>query len=119
MTPSTDFRRQLFARMQLLVFVAMLVVSSVHVHETYEKVAVDCTECQHNVHHSGHLSSAIVSLDDCVLCQFAGLNYLPATLIVAVVLLSAMHVSRCQARQESCRRAVGVVCLRAPPVSFC
>ena len=119
MTRRTDKRRQLFARIQLVVFAAMFVMSLVHVHEALENVVFDCTECQHNVHHSGHLSSAVVTLDDCVLCQFAGLSYL-----VAVVTSVFNFVSPRLIRRSSCHEAVahgmvGAVNLRAPPFSFC
>lgn len=115
MTHRRDIKRQFVAQMLLIVFGTMLVMSSFHVHSEYTTLTTDCTECEHNIHHSGHLTAAVLSLDDCVLCQFAVMTYLPAVVSVAFFFITLFHV-------DALRRNQTVVCvcvetgnLRGPP----
>ena len=70
----------------LSVFVSMLLLSGVHRHEAVAGATVDCMECAHHVHHSGHFTAAIDHVDDCLLCQFLSLAYTAAATIVLVSL---------------------------------
>ena len=113
-----DIRRQIAARILLIVFGTMLAMSSLHVHTDYHDVAADCTECQHNVHHSGHLSSAVFDLDDCVLCQFAALSFILA-LLSSVIFFVNLYRETCVNSSQQLT-AVTVCCnrLRGPPFLF-
>ena len=64
----------------LAVFVPTMLVSSLH-HHGIESTMVDCADCLHHVHHPGHLQALTISLDDCVLCQFLSLLYVPAKIV--------------------------------------
>ena len=59
----------------LSVFVSMLLLSGLHRHEAVASAAIDCTECAHHVHHSGHFTTSVDHMDDCLLCQFQQLVY--------------------------------------------
>ena len=49
-------RRQRFARILLAVFLPMMMLSAVHVHE--EVASLDCEQCAQHVSHAGHVSAA-------------------------------------------------------------
>ena len=74
----------------LSVFVSMLLLSGLHRHEAVVSAAADCMECAHHVHHSGHFTSAVDHVDDCLLCQFLHFVYTAAavTLLVPLVILA-------------------------------
>ena len=88
-------RRHLYAWILLGVFLPMLVMASVHVHTAYEETAVSCPDCVHHVHHDGHLSSTMLSIDHCVLCHFLAFNYLQAAQFVAVFLTALPAFGLC------------------------
>jgi len=66
----------------LLVFVPMLLVSSLHIHDEEQTVKHDCKECvSHNC--AGHLLPQGDSMHTCVLCQFLTMSFLTAVGISA------------------------------------
>ena len=105
--------------MLLIVFGTMLAMSSLHVHSEYENYAADCTECEHNVHHSGHLASAVFSLDDCVLCQFAALQFLPVVISAVILFINLFYVGTFAGRQTVASASVDSNALRGPPFLVC
>ena len=101
--------------MLLAVFVPMLLLSSVHVHE--EGMVVAETECADCVHHSchGHLTQNASWAYDCVLCQFLTLTILTAAVVAVMVYI---HVCKKIHTQPLCGcHAVccGVIVTRGPP----
>ncbi len=71
-------KRIKFARLLLLVFLPILLFSSLHVHQNAVSEDV-CYECANHLHHSGHISLQTASFHDCVLCQFVILTFVVAT----------------------------------------
>lgn len=67
------------------IYVSMMMLSALHCHQPTENTAIDCVECAHHVHHSGHFIAAGEHLDDCVLCQFTNLIYTPATTLLVPI----------------------------------
>ena len=108
-------KRQIAAFVMLAVFLPILLLSSIHVHESAESAEVTCVDCLHN-HCGGHLTQTAVHMDDCVLCQFLTLPMLAAVAVVVALVLKngvRLHVTNhCRIVCEAC----GVVCLRGPPV---
>jgi hypothetical protein len=108
-------KRQIAAFVMLAVFLPILLLSSIHVHDSAESAEVTCVDCLHN-HCGGHLTQTTVHLDDCVLCQFLTLPmFVAVAVVVALVLkkgvrLYAMNHGRIVAV------ACGVISLRGPPV---
>lgn len=72
----------------LLVFLPILMFSSLHIHESvaYEG---ECYECANHLHHSGHISLQTASFHDCVLCQFVTLSFVVAVLVTLPTVLQA------------------------------
>lgn len=109
-------KRQWFARLLLCMFVPVLLLASVHVHQAPEQIDVDCYACQHHIHHDGHIASSQISLDDCLLCHFLTTPYVPAT----VVLLAFTAAFIVRANRLFYRNIMpvrhGAISLRAPPV---
>ena len=77
-------RRNVTAWALLSIFVSMILLCGLHRHHEVVNPAADCVECAHHVHHSGHFSIADDGVHDCVLCQFIGLGYLLAEVLVVV-----------------------------------
>ena len=67
--------RQTSSCILLAVFLSMIMMQVSHVHRDMGADEV-CTDCLHHVNHDSHLSTASFSIDNCVLCQFAGVPYL-------------------------------------------
>ena len=100
--------------MLLAVFVPMLALSSLHIHEQTQRTADSCTECVEH-HCGGHLAQQSIPVHACVICQFLTLTFMAAT-VVAVLYLSTE--SKIQFAQRQCvvhLDACGIPTLRAPP----
>ena len=110
-----DNCRHIASWLLLAVFVPMLVLSSLHVHEDGAASAV--TECADCLHHSchGHLTQMATWAHDCVLCQFLTLSFV-ATAAVTLLVIHRVTSSRTDARRRNvCVAHSGIVGLRAPP----
>ena len=107
--------RRISAWLLLSVFLPMLLLSSLHVHEN-APVSSGCSECVNHIPHHGHLSLDTIHLDDCVLCQFATLPFLVAATVFFVAVSWGFHL----AFVEPSARLQFTVCRhyspRAPPV---
>ena len=108
-------RRRCFARILLGVFVPMLLLATFHYHDDEIGKADACVECVHHVPHSGHLTAQSFSVDDCLLCQFHALPYLPAAVVMLVAFLPVNRMA-CQLSTiaAECRKS-SCISLRAPP----
>ena len=91
----------------------MMLLSGLHCHEVTANAAIDCADCTHHVHHSGHLTADASHMDDCVLCQFLSLVYTPAVSLLVVIpfcltILSTpsnVNMVSCEAGQKNSTRA--------------
>lgn len=99
----------------LAVFVPMLLLSSLHVHEEAASLwDTECTDCVHHCCH-GHLSQAVSWVHDCVTCQFLTLTMLTA---IAVTVALFVHVCRKYHAQPLCGHyavCCGTKDTRGPP----
>lgn len=79
-------RRRYFASWLLLaVFVPILVLSSLHVHEEISsQTEIECDDCLHHSCH-GHLVQTASWAHECVLCQFLTLPMLTAAAIAVLI----------------------------------
>ena len=107
-------KRRISAWVLLAVFVPMVLLSSLHLHESGLTADDGCTEC---VHHQcgGHLGEQTASFHACVLCQFLTLTML--TIAVAVVLKHDDVRQSCYAmlQYDISTGANGHVVTRGPP----
>ncbi|MBR2203099.1 MAG: hypothetical protein IJ914_02710 [Prevotella sp.] len=110
---SRSVKRRFFARLLLLVFVPMLMMSVLHVHECNS--IQTCSDCAHHVSHSGHLT-AVASCDyDCVLCQFLSLPFVMALAVGVGGLLLSYKVLRQNIMENAPRGVVLTKKQRGPP----
>lgn len=112
---AVKMREQISSWIMLSVFVPMLLISSFHIHVESNEV-IDCDECAGLVHHSGHITSHVSSIDDCVLCRFLSLTYngskiqqVRADADDVVAILTDL------VWQQPSQEATTIISLRAPP----
>ena len=107
-------KRHIASWILLAVFVPMLILSSIHVHEIAKSSDSECNECvQHRCH--GHVGEQTAAVHACVLCQFLTLSFVPAAVFAVVIInkVSKIHFAH---RQSDIRFDVcGIPTLRAPP----
>ena len=99
----------------LSVFLPMLILSSLHVHDE-APASSRCSECINHIPHQGHISLGTVHIHDCLLCQLASLPFL-AAVAVSLAVVSLGHVVALV--QTSAKLSVASCPLhspRAPPV---
>ena len=110
-------QKRTFAAWALLsVFLPMLLLSSLYVHEPSDAGEASCAECVNHIPHAGHISLQTIHTDNCVLCQFASLPFLATEVLVLAVM--AVSASDCfVGRPTLCLAKAGrVLQPRAPPV---
>lgn len=91
----------------------MLLLSSLHCHAVEGKV--ECAECVQHLPHAGHFSQAGSAVDDCLLCQFVSLSYVPAQVaVLAVFSLLSNSIPR-HIQAIGLFPLTGCICLRGPP----
>ena len=113
-----DNRRLVASWLLLAVFVPMVIVASLHVHQDVAAAtATECADCmQHNCH--GHLTQTATWMHDCVLCQFLTLTCV-AIGTVSLVIINKVVSDRTDASNAGvCMARMGIVGLRAPPAFF-
>ena len=99
----------------LSVFVSMLLLSGLHRHKAVASAAVDCTECAHHVHHSGHFTTSVDHVGDCLLCQFLHLVYTTAAVIVLMPLVVLAHNRRFFLNSKLIQEEPSALYTRGPP----
>ncbi|MBR1711848.1 MAG: hypothetical protein IJ722_00360 [Alloprevotella sp.] len=109
-----ELRRRLSAWMLLAAFVPMLLLSSLHRHADWGGSV--CAECVQHQPHTGHLTQALGGVDDCLLCHFFSLSYLPVAVCALVLAGVPFVVSFRRLRVLTPQCIVGPVTLRGPPV---
>ena len=107
-------KRHIASWLLLAVFVPMLILSSLHVHEQVQKNIVDCKECvDHHCH--GHLTQLSMSMDDCVLCQVLMLTVVAGAALAVVFYRKSFVFHFAQPQCDVRLEALGIPTLRAPP----
>ena len=106
--------RHIASWLLLAVFVPILVLSSVHVHEESETITTECNDCVHHSCH-GHMTAAATWAHDCVLCQFLTLKMLTAavTAIAVYVHICINHLA--QQLYTFSTVCCGTIVTRGPP----
>ena len=110
--------RTAIAVLLLSVILPMTLVLPFHHHETEESSALSCDLCTRHQPHSGHLT-AEGHLDNCLVCQFLGISYLPEE-SVAAPSVPVSHADLAGGAAESAPSVqLQLHSPRAPPFSFC
>ena len=106
-----EMRRQRFrnrvAWALLSVFVPMMLLSAMHIHQPAVDETASCVECAHHVNHPGHF--------DCVLCQFLSLVYTSAAVIQAVTFVALTTMVSLSSISAVCSKVYHSQSPRAPP----
>ena len=109
-------KRVLFSRLMLAVFLPVLLLSVLHIHDGAYAEGDSCTECVKHIPHAGHLSINANHYVDCVLCQFTSLSFLEAV-TVAAAQVPAVHDAVVVLQPRPLLSAAGRISVpRAPPV---
>lgn len=110
-------KRKIASLLLLAVFLPMLLVSSLHIHPSYESAETECAECvNHNC--AGHITQQAIGMHQCVLCQFLTLPMLIVTVFSVIIYKEVKRLLR-DSRHSSLNYALrGVIALRAPPISL-
>ena len=107
-------RRISVSRLLLLVFLSMLLVTSLHTHGGYVADTV-CTDCVNHAPHAGHLSNGTIHMDNCLLCQLSTLPYLvPIVIFTVAFVIKGQSLPR-NRQTVVCSRATQHNYLRGPP----
>jgi hypothetical protein len=107
-------KRHIASWLLLAVFVPMLLLSSVHIHETGETIETECADCVHHSCH-GHLTAAATWAHDCVLCQFLTLPMLAAILLAVTLYVHVCKKFRAQPLCGFRTICCGTIITRGPP----
>jgi len=115
----TGYKKRRFSAWLLLaVFVPMMVLSGLHVHDYAPAQDAECEQCAQHIRHDGHFCVQPTGVDDCVLCQFLSLQFLFPAVAAFVLFAAAVRIPR---SFSVARVQLGVwdaVSARAPPF-FC
>ena len=107
--------KRLFASWLLLaVFVPMVVLSSLHVHEAETVSRDNCKECVAH-HHHGHLGELTTTIHACVICQFQTFSFVSAVIFTFIVYNKVSVVSFALRQSDFSIDVCGIPTLRAPP----
>ena len=107
-------RRQISAFVLLAVFLPMLVLSSLHIHEAPQTIDTECSDCVHHSCH-GHLTATATWAHDCVLCQFLTLTTLTAAMMAVTVYIHVCKKSHAQPLCDYHTACCGTSFKRGPP----
>lgn len=110
-------RQRMSAWVLLLVYVPMVLLSSLHVHSLYEmSQVVDCNLCETSVHHQGHITASSQHHGECLSCRFMNTQLIvPDNQVQDYDNQCVCELEFSQATQPVCP-AVACPTLRGPPV---
>ena len=108
-------RRKISALFLLTVMLSMLLAVSLHHHDYQASVEETCADCQHHVHHAGHITAQTVELHECVLCQLHSLPYLMPAAVHLVIAICFIHTIYTLSTEKCQNRVIGIHSPRAPP----
>ena len=111
-------KRQIAARLLLVVFLPLLVLLSLHRHETQEATHSYCEACVQHVSHVEQMAVADFSIHECILCQFISANFLVGLDIVILSMVSGSMATLPNAVPGLPLVVKGVRQSRAPPRCF-
>ena len=107
-------RRKIASWGLLAVIVPMVMLSSMHVHESHSSALTECAACvAHHCH--GHIAQAALSFDDCVVCQFLSLTFVAAVLAAVAFFFNVLWIHYAQRPGSICKACLGKNITRGPP----
>ena len=109
-------KRQIASWVLLAVYLPMLLISSLHIHEAADWGETACAECVHHQCH-GHLNQLSEGMHQCVLCQILTLTYIATATGAILYYLPQRKSIYVWWKQVNCQTYKGFICLRAPPAA--
>ena len=110
-------KRKIASIVLLAVMLPMLLLSSLHIHPLQPSAAgEECADCvQH--HCGGHIGQQVLTIHDCVLCQFLSLQMLAAAM--TDVTTNNYVCTRCHAQCQPAllTQVLGNIVMRGPPAA--
>ena len=108
-------KRHLKTWLLLAVYVPMLLLSSLHVHEgAISHNEVECSDCVHHSCH-GHLTQTATWVHDCVLCEFLTLTMLTAAVMAVTIYVHVCKKNRARLSMGHIAACYGHIVARGPP----
>ena len=102
----------------LSVMLQIALVLPFHHHEHPDQEELSCELCEHQKPHPAHLSSS-VHPDNCLICQFLGVSYLPEASAEAPAATQGWLALHPVLSNEVPSAELTLLSIRAPPHSFC
>ena len=110
--------RTVIAVLLLSVVLQMTLMLPFHHHGHPDQEEPSCELCEHHEHHPAHLSSS-AQPDNCLICQFLGVSYLPEASAEAPAATQGWLALHPVLSNEVPFAELTLLSTRAPPHSFC
>ncbi len=110
-------RRIRFAWLLILVYLPMMLATTLHHHSEAEgSAAVSyCYDCAHHIHHDGHLTAGQSFMHECVLCHLHSLPYVVPVIVRMAIFVAIAHVAFAISCPFVRTRQSDIHSTRAPP----
>lgn len=88
-------RRTRFAWLLMMVYLPMLLAITFHYHTAAEgdSAAAYCSDCNHHVHHDGHLATSQGFTQECPICHLQSLPYVVPTIVHIAAFVAMVYVA--------------------------
>lgn len=113
-----SYRRRIkIAWLLLLVYVPIMTAVTFHHHGEAQKVisVIQCQDCEHHVHHDGHILAYQHTMHDCVLCQLQSATFLSPVILALSTFVVRHHIIRGFVCAKCQQLANDIKSARAPP----
>lgn len=88
-------RRTRFAWLLMMVYLPMLLAITFHYHTAADgdSAAAYCSDCDHHVHHDGHLATSQGFTQECPICHLQSLPYVVPTIVHIAAFVAMVYVA--------------------------
>ena len=109
-------RRTRFAWLLMMVYLPMLLAITFHYHTAEgDSAAAYCSDCNHHVHHDGHLATSQGFTQECPICHLQSLPYVVPTIVHIAAFVAMVHVAFSMSCLFVKTRQGDIQSTRAPP----
>lgn len=109
-------RRTRFAWLLMMVYLPMLLAITFHYHTAEgDSAAAYCSDCDHHVHHDGHLATSQGFTQECPICHLQSLPYVVPTIVHIAAFVAMVHVAFSMSCLFVKTRQGDIQSTRAPP----
>lgn len=110
-------RRTRFAWLLMMVYLPMLLAITFHYHTVADgdSAAAYCSDCNHHVHHDGHLATSQGFTQECPICHLQSLPYVVPTIVHIAAFVAMVHVAFSMSCLFVKTRQGDIQSTRAPP----